>query len=62
MNITPCPNFNHLEEHPPVRFCPNCGEIVNERVSAKQCREQSHARARMDRNNYCVDCGQQLIE
>ena len=60
MNITPCPNFNHRESNPPVRFCPNCGKVVNERIPLKQCSEQSHARARMDRNKYCVDCGEQL--
>lgn len=43
MNITPCPNFNHRETNPPVRVCPNCGKVVNERIPAKQCSEQSHS-------------------
>jgi len=62
MNITPCPNFNHRETNAPVRFCPNCGKVVNARIPAKQCREQSHAKARVDRSKYCVDCGEQLIK
>ena len=55
MNITPCPNFNHRETNAPVRFCPNCGKVVNARIPAKRCREQSHAEARVDRSKYCVD-------
>ena len=62
MNVVLCPNFNHQEAYPPVRFCPDCGKVVNERVPAKQCSEQSHASARMDRNEYCIDCGEQLIK
>ena len=62
MNITPCRNFNHQETNPPVRFCPSCGKVVNVRIPAKQCSEQSHSRARMDRKKFCVDCGEQLIK
>jgi len=62
MNMTPCPNFNHRETDPVVRFCLNCGKVVNERIPAKQCSEQSHARARMDRKKFCVDCGKQLVK
>ncbi len=62
MNVTRCPNFNHRKTNPPVRFCPNCAEIVNGTIPAKQCNEQLHARARMNRNRYCVHCGEQLIK
>ena len=62
MNIQPCPNLNHRKRDPPVRICPNCGKVVNEKIPTKQCSEQSHARARMDRNKYCVHCGEQLTK
>ena len=62
MNVTLCPNLNHRKTNPPVRSCPNCGKIVNERIPAKQCNEQSHAKARMNGKKYCVDCGEQLIK
>jgi len=25
-----CPNFNHGRGDAPVRFCPDCGEVLNE--------------------------------
>ena len=62
MNVTPCPNFNHRKSNPPVRFCPNCSEVVNATIPAKRCSEQLHAKARMSRNKYCVNCGEQLIK
>ena len=36
---TPCPNLNHRVTSPPVRFCPNCGMVVNQRIRAKECSE-----------------------
>ena len=60
MSVKPCPNFNHRETNPPVRCCPNCGKVVNEKIRAKQCSEQSRARARMDGSKFCVDCGERL--
>ena len=55
-----CLNSNHRRAEPSVRHCPNCGEIVNGKIPARQCSEQSHARKRMDAGKYCVDCGQRL--
>jgi len=57
-----CPNFNHRNTNPPVRFCPNCGKVVNENIAIKQCNEQAHARRRMDLSKFCADCGEQLIK
>ena len=62
MNITQCPNFNHNRTNPPVGFCPSCGVVVNDKMAAKDCNEQSHASARMKRTRYCVDCGERLIK
>ena len=57
-----CPNFNHGRANVPVRFCSMCGEVVNKNISAQVCSEEEHAIRRRDRNKYCVDCGEQLIQ
>jgi rRNA maturation protein Nop10 len=45
-----------------VRFCPNCGEIVNGKIPARRCSEEEHAKRRRARYTYCVDCGERLIQ
>lgn len=62
MSVIPCPNFNHRKTNPPVRFCPSCAKVVNATIPAKGCSEQLHAKARMNRSKYCVDCGELLIK
>ena len=62
MNMTPCPNFNHRRTDPPVGFCPDCGQVVNDNIAAHQCSKQTHASKRMNRQKYCVDCGKQLVD
>jgi len=57
-----CPNMNHKRSDAPVRYCPNCGEVVNENIILKKCSEAEHAERRRDRNKYCVHCGEQLIK
>jgi hypothetical protein len=57
-----CPNFNHRRTNAPVRYCPNCGEIVNDEISVKRCSDESHAKRRMQNSKHCVDCGEQLIK
>ena len=57
-----CPNLNHRRTSPPVRYCPNCGKVVNENLLAEKCSEEEHARKRRSRHKYCVDCGEQLIK
>lgn len=61
MKTSHCPNFNHNRSDPSVGFCPSCGDVVNDRIAAKECTAQAHAGARMHRTRYCVDCGEQLI-
>ncbi len=61
MKLQTCPNFNHRNSRAPVRFCPNCGDVVNAGIPIKHCQLESHATARMSRNKFCVDCGEQLI-
>jgi hypothetical protein len=56
-----CPNFNHGRLNVPVRFCLNCGEVVNKNQPVKTCSEMEHAAKKRQRKKYCVDCGTQLI-
>lgn len=58
---TSCPNLNHRRSDAPVRFCPMCGEVVNENIHVRKCTEEEHARSRRERNKYCLRCGEQLI-
>lgn len=60
--VTDCPNLNHRNPHVPVRFCSNCGEVVNGDLPIKRCGEQEHARRRRERETFCVHCGERLIE
>ena len=55
-----CPNDNHGRAVVTVRFCPNCGVVVNESILARRCLVEKHARMRRVRNTYCMDCGQGL--
>ena len=57
-----CPNMNHRNSNPPVRYCPNCGDVVNTSLSDKHCSEESHSRSRMVSDKYCVHCGDQLVK
>ena len=57
-----CRNDNHGRAVVRVRFCPNCGGVVNERILAGACTLEKHARLRRARNTYCVDCGQGLVQ
>ena len=56
-----CTNMNHRRSDAPVRFCPDCGEVVNAKVGIKRCREEEHGKRRRGQSRFCVDCGEQLI-
>ena len=56
-----CLNYNHGGANAPVRFCPTCGEVVNNNISAEDCSKEKHARKRQEGSMYCVDCGEQII-
>ena len=62
MKTVVCPNLNHRRSNSPVRFCPKCGEVVNNAVAVKRCSEMTHAQRRQDRDQFCVDCGEQLVK
>ncbi len=56
-----CPNYNHNHPDATVRFCPMCGGVVNEKIPVETCTEKEHAAHRMERDKFCVNCGEQLI-
>lgn len=56
-----CPNMNHSRSNAPVKYCPNCGEIVN-RQAQRKCDGEKHAHLRKSGNTFCVDCGKKLSE
>lgn len=62
MRPEPCLNLNHRKTNAPVRCCPNCGAVVNDKIPIKQCSEQVHANRKMQQSKFCVDCGEQLIK
>jgi hypothetical protein len=43
-----------------VRCCPTCGDVLNAKIAASSCRQDSHAKKRRDRNHFCMDCGASL--
>lgn len=57
-----CSNLNHKRENTPVRFCPDCGELLNEDIPIKKCKKKEHTTNRRERDAYCVNCGEQLIQ
>ena len=57
MTVRSCNNLNHGRSDAPVRFCPQCGAVVNARVIPRRCSEDSHDHSRRNQNFFCVDCG-----
>lgn len=64
MRANRCSNFNHGRANASVRFCPTCGGVVNKNIPVPMppCTEEKHAKDRRNRNKFCVDCGEQLIQ
>jgi len=57
-----CPNDNHGRSIVTVRFCSNCGKILNGKIPIGRCSEEQHAKRRRTRDAYCVDCGRGLFQ
>jgi hypothetical protein len=55
-----CANDNHGRMVVRIRFCPSCGEVLNQKIASRKCSERSHAEMRRSRSTYCMDCGVQL--
>ena len=56
-----CLNFKHGSPNAPERFCPTCGESVNENIPIAKCSEENHEESRRNMHRYCVVCGEQLF-
>jgi hypothetical protein len=56
-----CNNLNHRRADAPVRNCPQCGGVVNDRVRMMSCTDAAHGSARRSHAAYCINCGTQLI-
>jgi hypothetical protein len=57
-----CANDNHGRAVVTVRFCSNCGVVVNGNIRAHACAQETHARMRRSQSSYCVDCGLRLLQ
>ena len=57
-----CSNLNHRRADSPIRFCVECGEVVNARIAARTCTPEQHAKAPRERHKYCKDCGEALVQ
>ena len=62
MTMNACNNLNHRKSDAPVRFRSMCGEVVNDRRSARSCTAEEHASRRKNRDLFCVYCGKALAE
>lgn len=55
-----CKNLNHSKMNVSIRFCPACGEVVNEQIQGRTCSREDHAKRRKERDNFCIDCGKKV--
>jgi hypothetical protein len=56
-----CTNRNHRRSNPPVRVCPNCGEVVNSSIAIKSCSDHDHGIKKRRGSAFCYDCGMRLM-
>jgi hypothetical protein len=56
-----CANDNHGRAVVTVRFCCQCGTVVNKTIRPGLCQQEKHARMRRSQNLYCMDCGERLV-
>ena len=61
MRIEPCTNLNHRRTSP-VRFCIDCGKVLNASLPANRCAEMEHKERRLRKCKFCPSCGEQLVE
>jgi len=54
-----CPNMNHGRGSISIRYCPDCGELLNA-AARSSCNEELHAARRKNRNLFCHDCGKKI--
>ena len=57
----PCSNMNHIRTNAAVSHCPQCGGVVNARITSPPCTEATHATARRQQSTFCIHCGTRLV-
>ena len=55
-----CMNQNHSKMNVTVRFCIECGKVVNKAIPTRSCSNSEHAKSRKEGNHYCINCGKDL--
>jgi hypothetical protein len=55
-----CDNANHGRANIPIRTCPDCGKMLNDRIPAGRCSAEKHVTKRRQQSKYCCDCGEAL--
>ncbi|HVR03714.1 MAG TPA: hypothetical protein VMT47_16370 [Polyangia bacterium] len=45
-----------------MRFCPSCGDVVNDKVTSIRCASTNHDARRRGGSIFCVDCGERLAK
>ena len=58
MNL--CQNLNHRKTNVTIRYCPQCGVVVNESVPKGACRGADHAAMLRQHQTFCMHCGSRL--
>jgi rRNA maturation protein Nop10 len=61
MRAKRCPNDNHGRMVVRIRFCPSCGQVLNDKIASRKCPADAHAKMRRSRSTYCMDCGEGLV-
>jgi hypothetical protein len=61
MQAKRCPNDNHGRMVVRIRFCPSCGEVLNQNIASQKCSQDAHAKMRRARSTFCMDCGAGLL-
>ncbi len=57
--VNRCPNMNHSRTNATIKYCPNCGEVINRNANGN-CNTSKHADLRKQRFTFCHDCGKKL--
>lgn len=56
-----CSNLNHRITNAPVRYCPMCGEIVNNNIPTCECPAEDHAKKRRERKSIVLIAASRLF-
>lgn len=60
MSVHKCLNVNHRRANSPFRFCPSCGEVLNNSVPISICGMEKHTKEIGRGDKYCRICGERF--